>query len=197
MGGASAAVDDQTQMPPGAGDRPSSCCHSCITRDIPWQVAHSANDPTNLEPPLEAPPSTGRLGDQLCFALYAATNAITRVYRPLLKTIGLTYPQYLVLLILWEQRSRQIGEIAERLHLPTHAVSPIVDRLEDAGLVRRVDDVHDGRVVHVELTEAGSGLEGAAAAVQSEVRCRTFLEDADVIQLRTKLLELVELMAID
>jgi MarR family transcriptional regulator, organic hydroperoxide resistance regulator len=138
--------------------------------------------------------NAGRLDEQLCFALYAAANAITRVYRPLLKHIGLTYPQYLVLLILWEHRSRQVGELAERLHLATHALSPIVDRLEQAGLVRRRRDGIDGRVVHVELTEAGAGLEAAAAAVQDEVRCRTLLEPAEVIRLRTDLLELVDTM---
>jgi DNA-binding MarR family transcriptional regulator len=138
--------------------------------------------------------SAGRLDDQLCFALYAATNAVTRTYRPLLREVGLTYPQYLLLLILWEHRSQQIGEIAERLRLATHAVSPIVNRLENAGFVRRVSDSDDGRVVRVELTEAGSDLESTAAAVQEEVRCRTALDDADVVRLRTELRELVNCM---
>ncbi len=128
--------------------------------------------------------------------MYAATNAVTRVYRPLLKEIGLTYPQYLVLLILWEHRSQQVGEIADSLHLATHAVSPIVDRLEEAGLVRRTRDGFDGRVVHVELTGAGSDLEAAAAAVQDEVRCRTLLEPAAVDRLRTDLHELVDRLGV-
>ena len=77
----------------------------------------------------------GRLDDQLCFALYAASNAVTRVYRPLLTDLGLTYPQYLVMLVLWEHGTRRLGEIADELELATHAVSPILDRLEESGLV--------------------------------------------------------------
>ena len=145
-------------------------------------------------PPGETSSTAGRLDDQLCFALYAATNALTRAYRPLLQAIGLTYPQYLVLLVLWEHRSRTIGEIADDLQLATHAVSPIVDRLEAAGLVRRVRDDDDGRVVNVELMPGGADLEGAAAAVQEEIRCRTLLEMPDVVRLRGELLELVERM---
>jgi MarR family transcriptional regulator, organic hydroperoxide resistance regulator len=141
-----------------------------------------------------AHPNAGRLDDQLCFALYAATNAITRVYRPLLKELGLTYPQYLVLLILWEVRTNSIGEIADRLDLATHAVSPIVDRLEESGYVRRVKDDVDGRVVRVELTDAGLDLEVGAAAVQDAVRCRTLLDPDDVIRLRAELIDLVEQM---
>lgn len=134
----------------------------------------------------------GRLDDQLCFALYSATNAITRVYRPLLKELGLTYPQYLVLLILWEHRSQTVGEIAESLHLASHAVSPIVSRLEEMGVVRRSRDDSDGRLVLVELTPAGAELEGSAALVQEEVRCRSLLEDDDVVRLRSELIELAD-----
>jgi DNA-binding MarR family transcriptional regulator len=136
--------------------------------------------------------AAGRLSEQLCFALYAATNAVTRAYRPSLDKMGLTYPQYLVLLVLWEHRSCRLGEIAEHLMLATHAVSPIVDRLEDAGLVRRVKDPLDGRAVNVELTERGAALEPAAIEVQDELRCRTLLDADEVVQLRTELLGLVE-----
>jgi len=138
------------------------------------------------------PSVAGRLDDQLCFALYSATNAITRVYRPLLKELGLTYPQYLVLLILWEHPAQTVGEIAASLHLASHAVSPIVNRLEELGMVRRSKDATDGRLVKVELTPAGAELEGSAARVQDEVRCRSLLEDDDVVRLRSELIELAE-----
>jgi DNA-binding MarR family transcriptional regulator len=138
--------------------------------------------------------SAGRLSDQLCFALYAATNAVTRMYRPLLDALGLTYPQYLVLLVLWEYRSRRLGEIADELRLATHAVSPIIDRMEEAGLVRRVKDDTDGRVVHVVLTDAGAALESSAAAVQEELRCRTMLEADEVTRLRGELVALADRM---
>ena len=136
----------------------------------------------------------GRLEEQLCFALYAASNAITRVYRPLLTEMGLTYPQYLVMLVLWEHKSRRLGEIAEELELATHAVSPVIDRLEESGLVTRKKDDVDGRVVHVNLTAAGRKLESAAAAVQEEVRCRTLLDPSEVDILRGQLKKLARLM---
>jgi MarR family transcriptional regulator, organic hydroperoxide resistance regulator len=140
------------------------------------------------------PQAAGRLDDQLCFALYTATNAVTRLYRPLLTAIGLTYPQYLVMLILWERGSQQVGEIAESLHLATHAVSPILDRLEDASLVRRTKDSDDARVVRIELTKAGSKLEASAAAVQDEVRCATALSPREVTRLRSELRALADQM---
>ena len=136
----------------------------------------------------------GRLDEQLCFALYAATNAVIRAYRPLLKDLGLTYPQYLVMLILWEHGSQHVGEIADRLRLATHAVSPIVDRLEAAGLARRARLAEDGRVVQVEVTEAGRRLEAAAAAVQEQVRCHVQLDDDDVVRLRSELVALTRHM---
>jgi DNA-binding MarR family transcriptional regulator len=156
-------------------------------RDIVVQV-------TKQRKSSKASKQAGRLDDQLCFALYAATNAVTRVYRPLLKAIGLTYPQYLVLLILWEHGSLQVGEIATQLHLATHAVSPILDRLEEADLVNRIKDDDDGRVVRVELTAAGAALEASAAAVQEEVRCSTMLDPDAVTQLRADLKTLLERM---
>ena len=136
----------------------------------------------------------GRLADQLCFALYAATNAVTRTYRPFLNDLGLTYPQFLVMLVLWEHDARRLGEIADYLLLATHAVSPIIDRLEEAGLVRRVKDESDGRAVQVALTKAGKELEADAAQVQEEVRCRTFLDHDEVVELRARLHELVARM---
>ena len=141
--------------------------------------------------------TAGRLDDQLCFALYAATNAITRMYRPLLKEIGLTYPQYLALLVLWESGAVRTGEIAERLQLPTHALSPIVDRLEEAGLVERVVDPDDGRAVMIDLTAEGRRLEKSAADVQEAVRCSTNLDAGEVNELRAELHRLVDLMADD
>lgn len=159
----------------------------CITRDITAQVPPSSTSP-------DTPAAVGRLDDQLCFALYAATNAVTRVYRPLLKEIGLTYPQYLVMLILWESGPHTVGEIAERLHLATHAVSPLLDRLEAAGLVRRMRDDTDGRVVRVEVTPAGRELEAAAGAVQDEVRCSTMLDADEVDRLRADLRTLLDRM---
>ncbi len=109
-----------------------------------------------------------RLDDQLCFGLYAATNAVTRAYRPLLRAIGLTYPQYLVMLVLWEQDQVSVHEIADRLELAPHAISPLLGRLEDAGLVVRRRDTSDRRVVWVGLTQAG--LEARGEGLDGPVR---------------------------
>ena len=108
------------------------------------------------------------LDDQLCFALYAATNAVVRAYRPLLGEFGLTYPQYLVMLALWQDGTAPVHALAERLHLGSNAVTPLVDKLEAAGFVTRARGT-DRRVVFVALTEAGIGLEGKVSAAQQSV----------------------------
>jgi len=144
----------------------------------------------------EQPPadSSGHLDQQLCFALYAASTAMTRVYRPLLEELGLTYPQYLVLLVLWEKGSIRLGEIADDLELATHAVSPIIDRLEQAGLVRRVKDPDDARAVLVELTKAGRNLESEGVAIRDHVRQKTALKTAEITRLRKELQKLVKIL---
>lgn len=135
-----------------------------------------------------------RLDDQLCFALYAATHAITRRYRPLLDEIGLTYPQYLVMLTLWQDGRASVGQIAHRLELDSHAVTPLVDRLELAGLVRRCRGT-DRRQVVVAATERGRDLEGAAARVQAAVACATGLAPFELADLRRRLRLLTDELA--
>ncbi|NCY15868.1 MAG: MarR family transcriptional regulator [Actinobacteria bacterium] len=138
--------------------------------------------------------ASGHLDEQLCFALYAASTAMTRVYRPLLEELGLTYPQYLVLLVLWEKGPIRLGRIADALGLATHAVSPIIDRLEEAGLVRRVKDPEDARAVLVDLTKAGRNLESEGVAVRDQVRRRTALKTSEITRLRSELHKLVEIL---
>ena len=132
-----------------------------------------------------------RLDDQLCFALYAATNAVTRAYRPLLEAVGLTYPQYLVMMVLWERDAQPIHEIASRLNLASHAVTPIVNRLETAGLVTRTRIGADRRVVTVGLTPAGARAEAGASAAQFSVVDQTRLCGAELTDLRDDLRDLV------
>ncbi len=127
------------------------------------------------------------LEEQLCFALYSATNAVIRTYRPWLRDIGLTYPQYLVLLVLWQDGERTMGEIANRLALPPGGVTPIVERLEAAELVVRRRDEDDRRVVHVALTKAGADLEQAGIEAQQKVTCATTMEEDEVSKLRVML----------
>ena len=142
------------------------------------------------------PDSAGpRLDDQLCFALYAATNAITRAYRPVLGALGLTYPQYLVLMVLWQNGVSTIHTIAGRLRLGSNAITPLVDRLEDAGLVVRERSLEDRRVVYVDLTSAGDALRDAATAAQDVVVCCTGMSVDALDALRDELLALTDRIA--
>ncbi|MFJ5215672.1 MarR family winged helix-turn-helix transcriptional regulator [Streptomyces sp. NPDC088354] len=109
------------------------------------------------------------LDDQLCFALYAASRAVTNRYRPLLDELGLTYPQYLALLVLWERGPTPVGDIATALHLDYGTLTPLVKRLEAAGLVRRERRPDDERTVQVSLTEAGVALRERATTVPSPI----------------------------
>lgn len=108
----------------------------------------------------DTPPAEGslQLQDQLCFALYAASRAVTARYRPLLDELGLTYPQYLVMLVLWERADVSVRELGGALQLESSTLSPLLKRLEANGLVRRERRADDERSVSVRLTEAGTGL---------------------------------------
>ena len=132
-----------------------------------------------------------RLNDQLCFALYAATNQVTRAYRPLLDALGLTYPQYLVMIVLWESDGRLVHEIAGRLQLSSQSVSPLLGRLEDAGLIVRERDATDGRGLRVRLTSKGSRLESGASRAQFHVVDQTGLCGDELGALRGALHDLI------
>jgi MarR family transcriptional regulator, organic hydroperoxide resistance regulator len=105
------------------------------------------------------------LDHQLCFALYAASLAMTKLYKPLLDPLGLTYPQYLVMLVLWEQDGSSVGELGGRLALDSGTLTPLLKRLEAAGLVQRLRDAADERRVLLQLTAAGRSLKARARRV--------------------------------
>jgi DNA-binding MarR family transcriptional regulator len=109
------------------------------------------------------------LDDQLCFALYAASRAVTARYRPMLDAIGLTYPQYLVMLLLWETDNQTVGQLGSRLALDSGTLSPLLKRLTAAGLVTRHRRVEDERSVSIALTDAGRALEEKAIAISGEM----------------------------
>lgn len=137
---------------------------------------------------------TLRLDDQLCFALYAATNAVTRSYRSRLEAVGLTYPQYLVMLVLWQDGPAPISHIAARLSLAPNAITPILDKLEKAGLAKRKRNETDRRVICVTLTDKGTELEHDTAFNQHEVACDTGLSPDGLDTLREELRALIERM---
>ena len=105
------------------------------------------------------------LDNQLCFALYSTSLAMTRLYKPLLDELGLTYPQYLAMLVLWERDGLMVSELGERLYLDSGTLTPLLKRLEASGLVARIRDVQDERRVHITLTPAGRKLKARAAGI--------------------------------
>ena len=105
------------------------------------------------------------LDNQLCFALYSASLAMTKLYKPLLDEIGLTYPQYLAMLVLWERDGLAVSELGARLSLDSGTLTPLLKRLEAAGLVARIRAVEDERRVHVTLTAAGRKLKARAQKI--------------------------------
>ena len=105
------------------------------------------------------------LDNQLCFALYSASLAMTRLYKPLLDELHLTYPQYIAMLALWERDGLMVSELGERLSLDSGTLTPLLKRLETLGLVARIRDVQDERRVHITLTPAGRKLKTRAAKI--------------------------------
>ncbi len=128
-----------------------------------------------------------RLEHQLCFALHSATRAITGCYRPLLDEIGLTYSQYMVMLALWEHDTMVLRELGAMLHLDSATLSPMLKRLERAGLVTRERGADDERMLHVTITDAGRRLRHRASAAQRSVEQATGLDRSTLAALRDQL----------
>ncbi len=124
--------------------------------------------PTSISETLE-------LSSQLCFATYATAHAFNRVYKPLLEPLGLTYPQYLVMLVLWGGDDLTVKQIGHSLHLDSGTLTPLLKRLEAAGLVQRTRDTRDERQVRIHLTAKGRDLKAPAAQVWRDVVCATGL----------------------
>jgi DNA-binding MarR family transcriptional regulator len=121
-----------------------------------------------------------KLENQLCFRLYTASRLITQAYHPLLEEIGLTYPQYLVMMVLWEQDNMPVNDIAKRLYLETNTVTPLLKRMEAEGFIARRKGEKDARQVIVSLTSKGRKLEDKASCVPYQVgqavACRSITE---------------------
>jgi DNA-binding MarR family transcriptional regulator len=133
------------------------------------------------------PAPSAVLEDQLCFALYAASRAMTARYRPLLDAIGLTYPQYLVMMLLWEEDNQTVGQLGARLSLDSGTLSPLLKRLTTAGLVTRHRRVEDERSVAIVLTDAGRALRDKADAISEEILCALDLDRDEFRDLKAKL----------
>jgi DNA-binding MarR family transcriptional regulator len=145
----------------------------------------SATDPRDLQ----------RLDRQLCFALYSSSLLMTKMYKPVLASLGLTYPQYLVMLVLWEHDAQGqapraplvVGELGERLYLDSGTLTPLLKRLEAAGLIVRARAAEDERRVTLALTDAGRALQRRAADVPKQVACATGCRLSEISELTAQL----------
>lgn len=135
-----------------------------------------------------------KLDNQLCFALYSATHALTRAYRSALENTGITYTQYLVMLALWENNKLTVKNVAERLDLDSASLTPILKRLEVAGFLARQRNKADERVVEISLTNKGHDLQDEVANIQKRVACQTGLPVDEFEILKSSLHKLVETM---
>ena len=128
-----------------------------------------------------------RLDRQLCFSLYSTSLAMTKLYTPLLAPLGLTYPQYLVMLALWEHDGVSVGALGERLALDSGTLTPLLKRLEAAGRVQRARSASDERVVEVSLTAAGRALKAKAGVVPPQVARASACAAAERSELQQRL----------
>ena len=133
-----------------------------------------------------------RLDDQLCFGLYSASRAVTSLYRVVLEDLDLTYPQYLVMLALWERDHRLVKELGAELNLDSGTLSPLLKRLQTAGLVVRNRQADDERSVRVSLSETGKALREKAQDIPDVIGTAMSLDDAGVARLRAELDRLTE-----
>ena len=133
------------------------------------------------------------LDEQLCFPIYAASNLIEKAYRPFLTPLGLTYPQYLVMLVLWEKDCVSVGDLGQILHLDSGTLTPLLKRMETSGLINRSRDPNDERRVLISLKDKGRDLSAEAEKIPKELTKN--IEFANLNQLRDELKALVNLLS--
>lgn len=131
-----------------------------------------------------------RLGEFLCFAVYSASHAFNRVYKPLLDELGLTYPQYLAMVLLWEQDDQTVGSLGEKLFLESSTLTPLLKRLEASGHIKRTRDPADERQVRVRLTAKGQAMREAARKIPDCILETTGLNIDELRRLRNDIVAL-------
>ena len=129
-----------------------------------------------------------QLDEQLCFAVYSTAHAFNRLYKPRLDKLGITYPQYLVMLILWRSEPQTVGSLGEKMLLDSSTLTPLLKRLEAAGLVSRTRSTRDERVVDITLTDAGHVMREKARTIPAEIDAATGEPHAEVVRLRQAIL---------
>jgi DNA-binding MarR family transcriptional regulator len=130
------------------------------------------------------------LGNQLCFAIYSTAHAFNRVYKPLLDRLGLTYPQYLAMLVLWERDGLSVREIGDRLFLDSGTLTPLLKRLEAAELIKRTRSTEDERQVLIALTSRGQALREKARAVPQAILAASACSVTELTAMKNQLIGL-------
>ncbi|WP_413730900.1 MarR family winged helix-turn-helix transcriptional regulator [Sodalis sp. RH22] len=133
-----------------------------------------------------------RLAEQLCYAIYSTSIAIKRLYKPMLDAMGVTYPQYLVLNVLWEQGKQSIGSIGDALGLETSTLTPLLKRLETEGFIERVRNPEDERQVMISITDKGQRLEEPSSCLSEALFCNADMELAQLQRLNQEINRLRE-----
>lgn len=132
-----------------------------------------------------------KLENQLCFSLYASSRAITRMYRPFLESLGITYPQYLVLLVLWDQKESTVKELSEKLDLDSGTLTPMLKRMEGQQLVQRKRSSEDERVVNIQITEAGLALYEKALCIPQSLLASSGLSPEEIYTFNEQLKRII------
>lgn len=148
---------------------------------------HLTSCETTLESEVTKPP---RLEDQLCYSIYSTALAIKRLYKPMLDAMGVTYPQFLVLNVLWEQGEQPIGAIGEKLALETSTLTPLLKRLENEGFIQRLRNVHDERQVMITLTDKGAAVHDKSACLSMTLLSSSHLELGQLQRLNKEIIAL-------
>ncbi len=135
---------------------------------------------------------TPQLGNQLCFPLYVIAKEITGLYRPLLEELDITYPQYLVMMVLWEHQRLTVNQIGEKLFLDSGTITPLLKRLEAKSYIVRQRKIEDERVVEISLTDEGERLQDKACLIPEKMNDRLDLSETDVQELKQAISKLLD-----
>lgn len=135
---------------------------------------------------------TPQLGNQLCFPLYVIAKEITGLYRPLLEELDITYPQYLVMMVLWEHQRLTVNQIGEKLFLDSGTITPLLKRLEAKSYIVRQRKIEDERVVEISLTDEGERLQDKACLIPEKMNDRLDLSEIDVQELKQAISKLLD-----
>ena len=135
---------------------------------------------------------TPQLGNQLCFPLYVIAKEITGLYRPLLEELDITYPQYLVMMVLWEHQRLTVNQIGEKLFLDSGTITPLLKRLEAKSYIVRQRKIEDERVVEISLTDEGERLQDKACLIPEKMNTRLDLSETDVQELKQAISKLLD-----